>query len=86
MTRLLRATPYLIALTFFSLGTGLVVAEDAKTPLSKWMKPNMGVPFASADYATVQQSLTLVASKPAPSGAYGQWSSIATAGATACHG
>jgi hypothetical protein len=66
-----------------TLAAGLAAAGEAKTPLGKWMKPNVGAPFAAEDYATVQQSLTLVASKPPPSGDYGQWATIATAGATA---
>ncbi len=80
MAHVLRGTPILLV---FTLAAGLAAAADAKTPLGKWMKPNVGVPFASEDYATVQQSLTLVASKPPPSGDYGRWAAIATAGATA---
>jgi cytochrome c553 len=61
----------------------LASGADPKTPLGKWMKPNVGVPFASEDYPTVQQSLTTVANKPPPSGDYGQWAAIANAGAAA---
>ena len=85
MARVLRAAPFFVAITSLSvcLCAGLAGAGDAKTPLGKWMKPNVGVPFASADYPTVQQSLTLVAKNPPPTGDYGQWATIANAGATA---
>jgi hypothetical protein len=65
------------------LASGLAAAGEAKTPLGKWMKPNVGAALASEDYPTLQRSLTLVASKPPPSGDYGQWAAIATGGATA---
>jgi hypothetical protein len=65
------------------LPAGVAEAGDAKTPLGKWMKPNVGAPFAAQDFATVAQSLTLVSTKPPPSGDYGQWSAIASAGASA---
>jgi hypothetical protein len=80
MRHILRASPLVLAAL---LAAGLAAAGDPKTPLGKWMKPNVGVPMAGQDYATVQQSLTLVASKPPPSGDYGQWATIATNGANA---
>jgi cytochrome c553 len=62
--------------------TGLARAGDPKTPLGKWMKPNMGAPLAGEDYDTLKKSLDLVASK-APKGDYPQWSAMATAGSAA---
>jgi hypothetical protein len=47
------------------------------------MKPNMGAPLAGQDFATLQKSLDLVASKPPPSGDYPQWSTIAKDGSAA---
>ena len=79
-SRLLRAAPWAMAVVF---GAALAAAADAKTPLGKWMKPNVGAPFAAEDYPTVQQNLTIVANKPPPTGDYGQWASIANAGAAA---
>ena len=75
-----RATlPLFIAI---ALATGLAVAGEAKTPLGKWMKPNMGTPMAGQDFATLQKSLTLVAGK-VPSGSYGDWAKLAQGGADA---
>jgi hypothetical protein len=61
---------------------GVAVAGEAKTPLGKWMKPNLGAPLAGGDLATVKESLTLVAKRPPPKGDYAQWAAIATGGAT----
>jgi hypothetical protein len=86
MRTLLRLrVPSSVAFTFVlvGLGGGLAFAGEPATPLGKWMKPNMGAPMAEQDFATLGTSLTLVASKPPPGAAYGQWASFATAGATA---
>ncbi len=81
MRTLLRAT---LPLTFtLLLGAVSVAAGEAKTPLGKWMKPNVGAALAGQDFATLQKSLELVASKPPPGGNYPQWSSIAKAGSAA---
>jgi hypothetical protein len=69
-----------VALCFAS---GLAAAGDPKTPLGKWMKPNMGAPLAGQDFAALQKSLDLVASKPPPSGSYPKWASMAQAGSAA---
>jgi cytochrome c553 len=61
---------------------GLARAGDPKTPLGKWMKPNMGAPLAGEDYDTLKKSLDLVASK-VPKGDYPQWSAFASAGSAA---
>lgn len=80
--RTLRATlPATIALAIAAAAGGAAAAE-AKTPLGKWMKPNMGAPLAGQDFATLQKSLELVASK-SPSGDYPNWTSIAKAGGAA---
>ena len=64
MRKLLRATlPLTVAL---SLAAGFAAAEEPKTLLGKWMKPNMGAPLAGQDFDTLAKSLTLVASKPPP--------------------
>jgi hypothetical protein len=75
-----RATiPLVLAI---ALATGLALAGEAKTPLGKWMKPNMGAPMAGQDFAALQKSLTVVAGK-VPSGSYGDWASLAKGGADA---
>jgi hypothetical protein len=79
----LRTTLPLIALTTaLSLAAGLAVAGEPTTLLGKWMKPNMGAPLAGQDFATLQKSLDLVASKPPP-GDYPQWASISKGGSAA---
>jgi hypothetical protein len=80
MRKLLRATlPFTIAL---SLAAGFAAAEEPKTLLGKWMKPNMGTPMAGQDFDTLAKSLTLVASKPPP-GNYPNWAQMAKDGAAA---
>ena len=75
-----RATlPLVIAI---ALATGLAIAGEAKTPLGKWMKPNIGAPMAGQDFATLQKNFDLVASK-VPSGNYGDWAGLAKGGSTA---
>jgi hypothetical protein len=71
MARLLRSPSYLVIFSGFTLAAGAALAADAKTPLGKWMKPNVGAPFASEDYPTVQKNLTIVANEPPPMGDYG---------------
>jgi hypothetical protein len=65
-----------------ALAAGLAAAGEPKTPLGKWMKPNVGAPLAGQDFPTLQKSLDLVASKPPP-GDYPQWATIAKAGSAA---
>jgi hypothetical protein len=79
-TRTARLAPLGVAVI---LAAGLAAAGDPKTPLGKWMQPNIGTPLASQDFTTLQQNLTIVAKNPPPSGNYGNWASIAQAGATA---
>jgi hypothetical protein len=75
-----RATlPLFIAI---ALATTAALAGDPKTPLGKWMKPNIGVPMAGQDFATLQTKLGFVASK-VPSGSYGDWAKFAQGGADA---
>src|SRR5579884_3705492 len=63
-----------------ALAAGLATAGEAKTPLGKWMKPNMGAPLAGQDFEALQKSFDFVATKP-PSPSYPQWAAIAKAGA-----
>src|SRR6204780_2764904 len=79
----LRTTLPLIALTTaLSLAAGLALAGEPTTLLGKWMKPNMGAPLAGQDFATLQKSLDMVASKPPP-GDYPNWASISKSGSAA---
>ncbi len=82
--RNLRATlPLTLALLF---AAGLASAGDPKTPLGKWMKPNMGAPMAGQDFAALQKSFDVVAGKPpakAASSDYAQWAAIAKKGSAA---
>jgi hypothetical protein len=81
MRKPFRATLALtVALCFVA---GLAAAGDPKTPLGKWMKPNMGAPLAGQDFAALQKSLDLVASKPPPGGSYPKWASMAQTGSAA---
>jgi len=64
-----------------ALATGAAAAEP-KTPLGKWMQPNMGVPRAGLDYPSLKKAFDFVAGKP-PSGVYPQWTSISKAGSAA---
>ncbi len=80
MRKLVRAAlPLTIAL---SLAAGFAAAEEPKTDLGRWMKPNVGAALAGQDFDTLQKSLTLVASKPPP-GNYPNWASMAKDGAAA---
>ncbi len=69
--------------TAIVLAASLAAAGEPKTPLGKWMKPNMGAPLAGQDFPTLQKSLELVASKPPPGDDYAQWATLAKDGATA---
>jgi hypothetical protein len=69
--------------TALVLAVTLAAAGEPKTPLGRWMKPNMGAPLAGQDFPTLQKSLELVASKPPPGDDYAQWSSMARDGAGA---
>ncbi len=80
MRKLVRATlPLTVAL---SLAAGFAAAEEPKTLLGKWMKPNMGAPMAGQDFDALNKSLTLVGSKPPP-GNYPNWAQFAKDGAAA---
>ena len=76
-----RLVPLAVAISLAA--AGLAAAGDPKTPLGKWMQPNIGTPLASQDFTTLQQNLTIVASNPPPTGDYGKWASIAQSGAAA---
>ena len=67
------------------LASGVALAGDPKTPLGKWMKPNMGALMAGADsdFGALQKNLDLVASKVPGPGDYGNWASIAKQGSAA---
>jgi len=76
--------PTLFPLTAaLALAAGLAFAGEAKTPLGKWMKPNMGAPLAGQDFPTLVQSFDLVASKPPPGTDYPQWATMSKAGSAA---
>ena len=66
-----------------ALATGVAVAGGPpKTPLGKWMKPNMGAPMAGEDYDTLQKSFDFVAGK-SPGAAYPKWETFAKNGSAA---
>ncbi len=65
-----------------ALAAGVAAAATPKTPLGKWMKPNMGAPLAGEDYAALQKAFDFVAGKP-PTGDYPQWASMSKAGSAA---
>ncbi len=82
--RTLRATLPLTLALFFA--AGLAAAGDPKTPLGKWMKPNMGAPMAGQDFAALQKGFDTVSSKPPAKGAssdYAQWAAISKKGSAA---
>ncbi len=85
MRSILRPTsPLTVSLILaLALSAGLAAAGEAKTPLGKWMKPNMGAPLAGQDFPTLKTSLDLVASKPPPGAGYPKWASMAQAGSAA---
>src|SRR5580704_18304995 len=73
------ALPVTLAL---ALVGGLCLADDPKTPLGKWMKPNMGAPMAGSDFDTLKKSFDLVGSRP-PGAAYPNWATLSKQGSTA---
>jgi hypothetical protein len=79
MTRSLLSLSALVSALALAAVAG---AGEAKTPLGKWMKPNMGTPLAGQDFDKLKASFDLVASKPPP-GDYPQWASISQAGSKA---
>ena len=83
MRNLRAAIPLTLALLF---AAGLASAGDPKTPLGKWMKPNMGAPMAGQDFGALQKGFDAVAAKPPAKGAssdYAQWAAIAKKGSAA---
>jgi len=62
-----------------ALAASVAAAREAKTPLGKWMKPNMGTPLAGQDFDTLQKSADFVASKPPAGGNYPKWTTMAKA-------
>jgi hypothetical protein len=65
-----------------ALAAGVAAAGEPKTPLGRWMKPNMGVPLAGQEFDKLKASFDLVASKPPP-GDYPKWASMSQAGSQA---
>jgi hypothetical protein len=57
-------------------------AGDPKTPLGRWMKPNMGAPLAGSDFDKLKVSFDVVSGKPPP-GDYPRWAEISAAGSKA---
>lgn len=83
MRTLRAALPLTLALLF---AAGLASAGDPKTPLGKWMKPNMGAPMAGQDFGALKKGFDTIASKPPAKGAssdYAQWADIAKKGSAA---
>jgi len=80
-TPLLRTAFPLVAAIIFA--AGIASAGGPATPLGTWMKANMGAALAGQDFATLQKNFDLVASKPPPSGDYGQWATFAKTGSAA---
>jgi hypothetical protein len=74
--------PFLALTTAVALAAGIATGADPKTPLGRWMKPNMGAPLAGQDFDKLKASFDLVAAKP-PSGDYPQWASQSKTGSTA---
>jgi hypothetical protein len=74
--------PFSALVAALALAAGAATAGDPKTPLGRWMKPNMGAPLAGQEFAKLKASFDLVASKP-PSGDYPQWASISQTGSQA---
>jgi hypothetical protein len=67
------------------LVAGAALADDSKTALGRWMKPNMGDPFGKdpVDFATLATSFATVASHPPDATKYPGWAAIAQRGAAA---
>ena len=75
-----RTIPIGVALV---LAAGLALAGEPKTPLGKWMKPNMGAPLAGQDFDGLKKAFDLVASKPPPGTDYPKWAATAQEGSAA---
>jgi hypothetical protein len=83
LRRFANALPLSLALALALAGrAGVSLAGEPATALGRWMKPNIGVPLAGQDFATLQKSLEFIATK-APSNDYVQWTDISKAGAAA---
>jgi hypothetical protein len=67
------------------LAAGAALAGPPKSPLGKWMKPNMSAPLAASDYDALKKSFDVVASK-VPSGDYANWAQLAQQGSSAAAG
>jgi hypothetical protein len=67
------------------LVAGIALADDPKTALGKWMKPNMGAPMSgdSIDFATLAKSFATIAKYPPDPAKYPGWADIANRGAAA---
>lgn len=75
-----RTVPISVALV---LAAGLALAGEPKTPLGKWMKPNMGAPLAGQDFDALKKAFDLVAGKPPPGEDYPKWAATAQEGSAA---
>jgi hypothetical protein len=75
-----RTVPISVALV---LAAGLALAGEPKTPLGKWMKPNMGAPLAGQDFDALKKAFDLVAGKPPPGADYPKWAATAQEGSAA---
>jgi hypothetical protein len=65
-----------------ALAAGVAVAGTPKTPLGKWMQPNMGVPMGGEDYDTLKKSFDFVAGK-SPGAEYPKWAIFSKTGSSA---
>jgi hypothetical protein len=72
----------LVVAVVIALAAALAAAGEPKTPLGKWMKPNMGAPLAGQDFDKLKASFDVVGGKPPP-GDYPQWASMSAAGSKA---
>lgn len=81
MRSILRTTIALAAV----LLAGAALADDPKTALGKWMKPNMGIPSAAdpMDFATLAKSFQTLAKSPPDATKYPGWVDTANKGAAA---
>jgi cytochrome c553 len=62
-----------------ALAASFAAAKEAKTPLGKWMQPNMGLALSGQDFDTLKKSADLVASKPPAGRKYPKWTTMAKA-------
>jgi hypothetical protein len=79
----IRALAPAVVGSLLSLAAGRALANQAATPLGRWMGPNISAPFEAEDYPTLQRNLELVASKPPPGDGYPRWTAFANEGAAA---